>query len=197
MNALLIAAAVVCQWDMTPQPRISPAKWDMSPAVAVRSEIKWPTPKQEKLLEKLLPKEDEEPTPLVPVPGKQPTPQKTVIVNRGYPLRNGSRYWVYYNGNYNQPYSASVQHLETGEHAGQFDPDWLRTLSQEDRDWLHSHHHAGIVDWNYAKRPGQFVKPAEVATAPKPAKKMKLVQMRYCNGRGGCYYQNVWVEDKS
>lgn len=181
MNVLLLAAAVVCQWDMTPQPS---AKWNLSPTIS--------PVKEEKLLQSLTPVPiDPAPLPeLVPVPGKQPTPQRQV----GYPLRNGTKWYVQMNG---RNYSASVEHLMSGEHRGQFDPDWLRTLSQDDRDWLHSHHHAGIVNWSYAKRPGEFVKSTQVASsAVKPVKKMKLIRQKMCNGRQ-CWYQDVWVEDKS
>lgn len=157
MNALLIAAAVVCQWDMAP-PKTgagAAAAWDMSPLKRAASLV---DQAQEKA---------------------QAAPAFV-----GYPARGGTRYWVFVG---NQRYSASPEHLLQGEHAGMFDEAWVRTLSQEDRDWLHSHAHAGTVNWQYAKRPGEYIKPAAVE---KP--KMKLVREQWCqNGR--CYYRDVWV----
>lgn len=147
MNAFILAAAVVCQWDMTPRAKA----WDMTP------------------------------------------PQRVAVVKAvGYPARGGPQTWVYING---RPYSASVEHLLQGEHAGQFDEGFLRSLSQEDLDWLHSHHHHKRVDWSYAKRPGEFTKPAETVTAAAEPKR-RLVRQTWCVG-GRCYYKDVWVVDQN
>ncbi len=73
----------------------------------------------------------------------------TNSVASGYYVRGGIQYWVYIGG---QPHRATVQHLMSGERTDMFDETWLRTLSQEDLDWLHSHAHANRVDWSVAKR---------------------------------------------
>ena len=51
------------------------------------------------------------------------------------------------------------KHLTQGDHAGKFDPSWLRTLSQAELEALHSDHHDELkygtkkVHWNYVVRP--------------------------------------------
>lgn len=116
-------------------------------------------------------------------PAYQPTGVN--VQSAGYPARGGTRYWVYVNG---VRYHASVEHLSQGEHAGDFDVAWLRTLSQEDLDWLHSHAHSGTVQEKYVRRP---TKPAAVQSTGWHWEYRKV-----CIRPGVCELRLVKVQDK-
>jgi len=60
---------------------------------------------------------------------------------RGYPLRRG--YWSGCSG---------WQHLASGQHMGKFNIEWLKTLSYNEIQSLHSDDHEGRVNWSYAIR---------------------------------------------
>lgn len=45
-------------------------------------------------------------------------------------------------------------HLLSGEHRGKFDPDWIRLLSKQEAESLHSDDHDGRVQWKFVVRPG-------------------------------------------
>lgn len=47
------------------------------------------------------------------------------------------------------------RHLTTGEHAGQFDADWLRTLDAKQLQALHADSHEGRVQWQFVQRPAR------------------------------------------
>lgn len=86
--------------------------------------------------------------------GRRTIPQLKSWINStaavaGYPPRRGNPVYVHIN---NRPYYPSVSHLSQGEHAGKFDPAWLRSLSQTDLLWLHTDDHNGRVNWAYAKK---------------------------------------------
>lgn len=72
-----------------------------------------------------------------------PPPVKEKVSYRGYPLRPQSTWW---SG------CGSWVHLTRGEHYGQFNPDWLRTLSWPELQSLHSDAHDHRVKWSYVVR---------------------------------------------
>lgn len=58
-----------------------------------------------------------------------------------YPIRSG--WWTG---------MSSYKHLLTGIHAGNFNEDWLKSLSYEELQSLHSDHHEGKVKWHYVNQ---------------------------------------------
>jgi len=58
-------------------------------------------------------------------------------VRRTYPIR--STWWTV-NGTY-PGRSEMIAHLQSGEHAGKYDPDWLSTLTRDELHSLHSDDH--------------------------------------------------------
>lgn len=67
---------------------------------------------------------------------------KSTPARRGYPVRGG--WWTG---------CPNWTHLTRGEHTGQFDHAWLRTLSNAELQSLHSDAHEGRVKWAYVVRP--------------------------------------------
>lgn len=63
----------------------------------------------------------------------------------GYPIRPKATWWTQ-GGRY-----VSWVHLTQGEHHNQFDYDYLRSLSFEELQSLHSDAHEGKVNWQYAR----------------------------------------------
>lgn len=64
-----------------------------------------------------------------------------VTLYPNYPLR--SKWWSGCSG---------WQHLTTGQHAGKFDTDWLKGLSHQEIQSLHSDDHEGKVKWDSVVR---------------------------------------------
>lgn len=48
--------------------------------------------------------------------------------------------------------ASSYRHLLTGPHAGRFNENWLKRLSYEEIQSLHSDHHEGKVKWQYVNK---------------------------------------------
>jgi hypothetical protein len=74
------------------------------------------------------------------------TGKKTIAVEPAswpnYPVR--SRNWSY---------PGNIQtHLQTGDHSGLFDPQWLATQSKASLESLHSDHHENRVKWEFVVR---------------------------------------------
>lgn len=107
--------------------------------------------------------------------------------NRGYPTLHTTRYW------YESGHWPSAAHLDSGEHKGQFDRQWLAQLSPLALLILHSDAHDGKVDWSIAFRPGEFIAPTAI---PQPkAKTGRWVWRQQCYGNGTCRRWQEWVED--
>lgn len=65
------------------------------------------------------------------------------VVTRAYPVRSSATWWTGCN---------SWQHMTAGEHAGQFDTVWLRSLSWGELQSLHSDAHEGRIQWGFVRR---------------------------------------------
>ena len=70
------------------------------------------------------------------------TAEKKAVVRKGYPIR--SSWWTG---------CGSWQHLAVGEHIGKFDQTWLKSLSNEEIQSLHSDDHEKRVKWEFVVRP--------------------------------------------
>lgn len=120
-------------------------------------------------------------TPAATAPARKPA--ALVVPNivqraarRGYPVRQG---WWTQNGQHLNSYA----HLTTGRHAGKYDTAWLKGLTREEINSLHSDDHEGRVNWKYAVRP---------AKAPAAKAGGRWVMQRFCTGNG-CVWRRVWV----
>lgn len=49
-------------------------------------------------------------------------------------------------------HAQKVAHLQSGEHAGQFDAKWLASLSDAELTALHLDHHEGRTQWQFVTR---------------------------------------------
>ena len=80
----------------------------------------------------------------------------------------------------------SYEHMLSGQHAGKFDSQWVRSLSWDELQSLHSDDHEGRVNWNYARRyerpradgvrSGRFVTPGAAAARMIP----NIRQPQFC-----------------
>ena len=68
-------------------------------------------------------------------------PKQTAKLKSKYPIRSG--WWTG---------MSSYKHLLTGIHAGNFNENWLKSLSYEELQSLHSDHHEGKVKWHYVNQ---------------------------------------------
>lgn len=92
---------------------------------------------------------------------------------RGYPTRG--RWW---SG------CANWQHMTRGEHAGKYDHDWLKSLTWQELQSLHSDDHEGRVKQQYVVRP----KPAVPKSTPAVSRITALAggrweERRVCDGK--------------
>ena len=81
-------------------------------------------------------------------------PQVVLPVVPRYPVRGG---WFTGPNGYMIGREAMIAHLQSGEHYGKFNPNWLNTLSNEEVQSLHSDDHQHKVKWQYVIRPKQPV----------------------------------------
>jgi hypothetical protein len=75
---------------------------------------------------------------------EKPKAAPRTVVRHGYPIRGN--WWTGCGG---------WQHLTQGEHAGKFDANWLRSLSNAEIQSIHSDDHEGRLKRQYIVRPGQ------------------------------------------
>jgi len=73
----------------------------------------------------------------------KPVPTQTKI---GYPLRAAC-----WSG------CGSWQHMTKGEHAGKYSSQWLKSLTWQELQSLHSDDHEGRVKWEYVIRPSMVL----------------------------------------
>jgi hypothetical protein len=70
------------------------------------------------------------------IPARKTPP--AFVRHNGYPLRSPLSYWTH-KGVTSR--SELIQHLQQGQHAGKFRPEWLATLSNDELESLHSDDH--------------------------------------------------------
>lgn len=105
-------------------------------------------------------------------PLKAPDLKKAAKVERqGYPVRGG-----WWSG------CPNWTHLTRGEHAGKYDPDWLKGLSNAEIQSLHADDHERRVKSQYVVRPGTTA--VQVVSIP-VATKSKTVTVTKSSS-GGC-----------
>lgn len=75
--------------------------------------------------------------------------QKATVNTSRYPVR-GSHWTI--NGNSRPTQQALLVHLQSGQHYGKWDAEWLKSLSYEELRSLHDDDHEGRVQWSSAKR---------------------------------------------
>ena len=73
----------------------------------------------------------------------RPALQPPAVKAAGYPLRGS---WWTHPGEIHA-------HLLSGEHAGKFDRDWIRSLTVSEAESLHSDDHEGRVKWQFVVKP--------------------------------------------
>ena len=104
-------------------------------------------------------------TPLaLPLFGEPPVINKTPTVkSAGYPLRPRETWWT----GCPMDLAGARLHMQAGEHAQQFDPKWIETLTIDQLQSLHSDHHEQRTAWGYVQRPAKSaVKPQPAGTSP-------------------------------
>lgn len=111
-------------------------------------------------------------------PLKAPDLKKAAKVERqGYPVRGG-----WWSG------CPNWTHLTRGEHAGKYDPDWLKSLSNAEIQSLHADDHERRVNSQYVVRP----RTTTTVTVSKPVTKVnRPVSSGGCPG-GNCPTSRHW-----
>jgi len=103
-------------------------------------------------------------TPLaMPLFGEPPVINKTPAVkSAGYPLRPRDTWWT----GCPMDLAGARLHMQAGEHAQQFDPKWIETLTLDQLQSLHSDHHEQRTAWGYVQRAARPAARPATVTSP-------------------------------